>query len=226
MFRTIPYLLLSLLLASVAGAQQAPPSEIKKDGMQVQIHVMNVCTPSDEEKQGISTALGRIPLHPRFAPDFEVSRGRSTFPDAPISTWARIRREFAPDSPFSNVQYSMSTDEKALIETLVFRLRDPKDVLAVTIEDRMSAVTTPAAALANDTPPTRVKIERFGKNSLGLSRCEQADQAAYAPLFTTAGQILAGYRKLLAVRSTVPGELARAAARDKRSPSAAQKTNR
>ena len=225
MFRAIAYLILSLLLADLAGAQQAPPSEIKKDGMKVQINVMNVCTPSEEEKQGIAAALGRVPLHPRFAPDFEVSRGRSTFPDAPISTWARIRREYAADSPFSNVQYSMSTDEKALIETLVIRLRDPTDVLSVTIEDRMSAVTTPAAALANDTPPTRVKVERFGKNSLGLSRCEQADQAAYEPLFASAAQILAGYRKLLAVRSTVPAELARAAGAATRKP-AAQKTDR
>lgn len=228
MFRTIPYLLLPLLLATLAGAQQAPPSEIKKDGVQVQINVMNVCTPSDEARQGIAAVLGRIPLHPRFAPDFEVSRGRTTFPDAPISTWARIRREFAPDSPFSNVQYSMSTDEKALIETLVFRMRDLKDILSVTIEDRMSAVTTPAAALANDTPATRVKVERFGKNSFGLSRCEQADQAVYEPLFANASQVLAGYRKVLAVRSTVPAELARAGSgekKEKKSAGAAQKTN-
>ncbi len=216
------------MLASLAGAQQAPPSGIKKDGMQVQINVMNVCTPSEEEKQGIAAALGRIPLRPHFAPDFEVSRGRSTFPDAPISTWARIRREFAADSPFSNVQYSMSTDEKALIETLVFRMRDPKDVLSVTLEDRMSAVTTPAAALAGDTPATRVKVERFGKNSLGLSRCEQADQAAYEPLFVSASQVLAGYRKILAVRSTVPAELARAGSgekKDKKPTGAPQKKN-
>ncbi len=222
----LPHLLLPLLLATLAGAQQAPPSEIRKDGMQVQINVMNVCTPSDEDRQGIAAVLGHIPLHPRFAPDFEVARGRSTFPDAPISTWARIRREFASDSPFSNVQYTMSTDEKALIETLVIRMRDPKDVLAVTIEDRMSAVTTPAAALANDTPPTRVKVERFGKNSLGLSRCEQADQKVYEPLFASAAQILSGYRKLLAVRSTVPGELARAAAAAKKPAAAAQKADR
>ncbi|MBZ5648642.1 MAG: hypothetical protein LAN37_15640 [Acidobacteriia bacterium] len=226
MLRTILYSFLFLLLASVAGAQQAPPPEIKKDGMQVKINVMNVCAPSDEAKQGIAAALERIPLKPRFAADFEVSRGRSTFPDAPVSTWARIRREFVADSPFSNVQYSMSMDENALIETLVFRMRDLKDVLDVTIEDRMSAVATPAAALANDTPATRVKIERFGKNSLGLSRCEQADQGAYESLFANASKVLAGYRKLLAVRTTVPGELARAGAGAKKSPGTAQKTNR
>ncbi len=179
--------------------------------MQVQVNVMNVCTPSDEEKQGIAAALQRVPLKPPFALDFEVARGRTTFPDAPVSTWARIRREFLPESPFGNVQYSMSVDEKALIETLVFRVRDPKELLSVTLEDRMSAVTTPAAALASDTPASRVKIERFGKNSLGLSRCEQADQASYQPLFDSASKLLARYRSLLGARATIPAELARAA---------------
>ena len=203
---------LVLTLAGVAASQEAPPPTIKKDGLQVQVNVMNVCTPNDEEKQGIASALQRVPLRPQFAQDFEVARGRSTFPDAPISTWARIRREFQPDSPFANVQYSMSMDEKAVIETLVFRIRDPKDLLSVTLEDRMSAVTTPAAALASDTPASRVKIERFGKNSLGLSRCEQADQSAYQPLFDSASKLLARYRALLAARAVIPAELTRAEA--------------
>ncbi len=206
-----------MLLAGTAAPQQAPPSTIKKDGLQVQVNVMNVCTPSDEEKQGIASALQRVPLKPQFAPDFEVARGRTTVPDAPVSTWARIRREFAPESPFGNVQYSMSMDEKALIETLVFRVRDPKELLSVTLEDRMSAVTTPAAALASDTPATRVKIERFGKNSLGLSRCEQADQASYQPLFDSASKLLARYRSLRGARATIPAELTRAAGTTKSS---------
>ncbi len=181
--------------------------------MKVQVNVMNVCTPSEEGQKGIAAALAQIPLKPRFAADFEISRGRSTAPDAPSSTWARIRREFPSDSPLSTVQYSMSVDDKALIETLVLRAREPKDFLTVSIEDRMSAVTTPAAALATDTPPTRVKIERFGKSSLGLARCEQADQSAYEPLFATAGKVLADYRALLRVRATIPAELARAGAK-------------
>ena len=207
-----------LSLAGMAASQEAPPSTIKKDGLQVQVNVMNVCTPSDEEQKGIASALQRLPRRPQFAPDFEVARGRTTFPDAPISTWARIRREFTPDSPFGSVQYSMSTDEKALIETLVFRVREAKDLLSLTLEVRMSAVTAPAAALATDTPASRVKIERFGKNSLGLSRCEQADQAAYQPLFDSASKVLAQYRSLLGARAAIPAELARAAAGSKPSP--------
>ena len=205
-------LFLLFLLASTAAPSQepTPQPEITKDGMKVQINVMNVCTPSEEEKKGIVDALARIPARPRFATDFEVARGRSTFPDAPPSTWARIRREFAADSPFSNVQYSLSVDDKALIETLVFRVRDPKDILLVTIEDRMSPVTTPAVAVATDTPAGRIKIERFGKNSLGLSRCEQADQTPYHPVFSSASKLMADYRGLLRVRATIPGELARA----------------
>ena len=196
----------------MAGAQQAPPSTIKKDGMQVQVNVMNVCTPSEQEQQGIAAALQRLPMRPRFAPDFEMARGRTTFPDAPISTWARLRREFPPDSVFGSVQYSMSQDEKALIETLVFRVREPKDLLSVTLEDRMGPGTAPSAALAADAPVSRIKVERFGKNSLGLSRCEQADQTAYQPLFDSASKLMAHYRSLLGARRSIPAELARAAA--------------
>ncbi|HVP42452.1 MAG TPA: hypothetical protein VMS96_03420 [Terriglobales bacterium] len=218
MLRTILVGSFLLSLVGPLAPQEAPPSTIKKDGMQVQVNVMNVCNPSDDEQKGIAAALQRLPLKPRFAPDFEVARGRTTFPDAPISTWARIRREFQPDFPFASVQYSVSLDEKALIETLVFRVRDAKDLLSVTLEDRMSTVTAPAAALATDTPASRVKIERFGRNSLGLARCEQADQAAYQPLFDTASKVLAQYRSLLGARATIPAELARAAAGTKPPP--------
>ncbi len=216
--RTILVACLILLLVGIVVSQEAPPSTLKKDGMQVQVNVINVCAPSDEEQKGIAAALQRLPRKSQFAPDFEVARGRSTFPDAPVSTWARIRREFLADSPFTSVQYSMSMDEKALIETLVFRLRDAKDLLSVTLEDRMSAVTTPAAALATDTPASRVKIERFGKNSLGLARCEQADQVAYQPLFDSASKVLAQYRSLLGTRDVIPAELSRAAAGSKHAP--------
>ena len=204
-----------LVLAGSVHAQEPSPTPAKpepgKDQVKVQVHMMNVCNPPDDEKQGIVSALSGVPSSPKFSPDFEISRGRTSFPDAPISTWARIRREFPAGVALASVQYSMSVDEKALIETLVLRARDPKDFLTVTIEDRMSAVTTPAAALANDTPATRIKVERFGKDSLGLARCEAGDQSAYEPIFSTASRLLAEYRTQLGVRKTIPAELARAA---------------
>jgi hypothetical protein len=203
------------LLVCAALAQQTPTPEPKqepgKEQLKVQVHMMNVCAPSDEDKQVIVAALAQVPAKPKFSPDFEISRGRTTFPDAPVSTWARIRREFPSASVLTSVQYSMSVDEKALIETLVWRARDPKDFLTITLEDRMSAVTTPAAALANDTPVSRIKIERFGKSSAGLARCETGNQSAFEPLFQSASRLMAGYRAALAVRSTVPAELSRAA---------------
>ncbi len=201
-----------LVLAVAMTAQEQQPS-VTKDGMKVQINVINVCTPAPEEQQAIAAALSKLPRAARFAPDFEVSRGRTTLPDAPVSRWVRIRREFLPESPYINVQYSFSADDQNLIETLVFRLRDPREVLLVSIEDNVSAAAaTPATLLASDTPATRIKVERFGKNSLGLSRCPNADQAAYQPLFNRASEVLAAFRQALGVRRAVPAELARVGA--------------
>lgn len=215
MFRTVHLLIVVAAVSCAAFTQETPSPQAQaepgKEQLKVQVHMMNVCAPSDEDKQALSAALAQVPAKPRFSADFEISRGRTTFPDAPTSTWARIRREFPASSALSSVQYSMSVDEQALIETLVLRARDPKDFLTITMEDRMSAVTTPAAALANDTPVARIKIERFGKNSVGLARCESGDQSAYEPLFQSASRLLANYRSALAVRSTVPAELSRAA---------------
>ena len=201
-----------LVLAVAMSAQEQQPS-VTKDGMKVQINVINVCTPAAEEQQAIAAALSKLPRAARFAPDFEVSRGQTTLPDAPVSRWVRIRREFPAESPYINVQYSFSADEQNLIETLVFRLRDPKEVLLVSIEDNVSAAAaTPAALLASDTPATRIKVERFGKNSLGLSRCPNADQSSYQPLFNRASEVLSAFRKALGVRRAVPAELARVGA--------------
>ncbi len=137
---------------------------------------------------------------------------------------------------FSTVQYSFSTDPKNMVETLVFRVRDPKDLMQVSIEDSASAVTTPAAMLTTNTPATRIKLERFGKSSVVLARCYATDtgpapdQSAYEPLFQSASTIVANYRGLLGARRMVPEELARlgAGASSKRNPlgkkSAARKT--
>ena len=193
--------------------------------------MLNVCAPSPEEQQEIASALARIPRQPPFSPDFEVDRGRSTLEEQPdflktggnaqlssdsgTAEWVRIRREFPAQSAFSTVQYSFSQDPKNMVETLIFHVRDPKDLMQVAIEDNASSVTTPAAMLGTNTPAGRIKLERFGKSSVVLARCAGTegnpapDQSVYEPLFKSATEIVTNYRNLLAARSTVPAELAR-----------------
>jgi hypothetical protein len=200
-----------------------------QDQPQVKLNVLNVCSPSPEEQQEIASALARVPQKASFSQDFEIDRGRSipeqstnVLPggmgaqlpsDAGPADWVRIRREFASSSPFSNVQYSFSRDAKSMVETLVFRIRDPKDVIQIALEDNATAVTSPASMLSADTPSSRIKLERFGKSSVVLARCEASesatapDQSAYEPLFRHASAIVASYRNLLHVRRTVPEEL-------------------
>ena len=224
-------ILLVLALATLASAQQpAPPS----NQPQVKVNMLNVCAPSAEEKQEIASALSKVPRQPLFGPDFEVARGRSSLdPQANFlqaganaqmsggsdsANWVRMRREFSVQALFSTVQYSFSTDPRNMIETLVFRVRDPKDLLELTIEDSASAVTTPATMLATDTPASRIKLERFGKSSVVLARCNATeagpapDQSAYDPLFRNATGIVANYRSLLGARHIIPDELARVGA--------------
>ncbi|HKW17339.1 MAG TPA: hypothetical protein VJO35_07530 [Terriglobales bacterium] len=217
-------------------AQEANP----QGKPQVKVNVLNVCTPSQQEQQEISSALGRIPRHPSFSQDFEVDRGRSVLDQstnplasvgmapatsegasghssaAPASAqFVRIRHDFADNVPLSTVQYSFSRDTEEMVETLVFRVRDPKDLLELSIESRASSVTTPAAMLASATPAGRIKLERFGKSSVVLARCSGAnggppvDQSAYEPLFSSASSILMDYRGLLQSRKLIPEELAR-----------------
>ncbi len=154
---------LLILCAASAPAQQQP----KPGDMQVRVNYMNVCSPSDADKKEIVSALERIPTAPRFGPEFEIARGRSTAPDAPIASWVRVRREFPPDVPLINAQYSVSLDAQDIIETVVFRWREPKDVMQVSIEDSVSNVASPATVVSTDTPASRIRIERFGKPSAG-----------------------------------------------------------
>jgi hypothetical protein len=221
-----------LIFASIARAQQPaqPNSSPAAAQTQVKVNILNVCNPSKEEQQEIASALARIPKQPLFSPDFEVDRGRSTFDQKPeylqaglgtalasdaLATWVRIRREFSVQALFSTVQYSFSVDSQAMVETLVFHVRDPKDLLEVSIEDSASAVTSPAAMLGESTPASRVKLERFGKSSIALARCPATergpapDQTAYEPLFQSASAVVANYRTLLAAARTVPDELRR-----------------
>ncbi len=205
-------------------AQQASQPKVK-------VNMLNVCTPSPEEQKEIASALARVPRQPLFSADFEVDRGRSNLEENPnflqpgqhavmssdsaAADWVRIRREFSVQALFSTVQYSFSVDPKSMVETLVFHVRDPKDLMELTIEDSASTVTVPAAMLATNTPASRIKLERFGKSSVVLARCSVSeagpapDQTSYEPLFQSASSIVTNYRGLLGARRTVPDELAR-----------------
>jgi len=217
-------ILFCLALGGLAWAQQPAQPPVK-------VNVINVCAPSPEEQKEIASALARVPKQPLFSPDFEIDRGRSTLSESPgflqagesaqmssqnsTATYVRIRREFSVQALFSTVQYSFSLDPKNMVETMVFRVRDPKDLMQLSIEDSASAVASAATMLTADTPASRIKLERFGKSSVVLARCSAAengpppDQSAYQPQFQSASAILANYRGLLGARRTVPEELAR-----------------
>ncbi len=195
---------------------------------QVKVNVLNVCAPSADEQKELSSALAKAPRKPVFSKDYEVARGHSTLdPNTPIpgmetlppgaitaSDWVRVRREFPDATVFSNVQYSFSVDAKDMVETLVLRVRDPKDVIQISIEDSASAVASPAAMLSSNTPISRVKLERFGKSSVVLARCSGSEgspatnQVAYEPIFHAASAIMERYREALNARKMVPRELA------------------
>jgi hypothetical protein len=207
--------------------------------------MLNVCSPSAEEQKEIAAALARVPKQPLFSADFEVSRGRSTLTDMPamlsvgqaghvagepsVASYVRIRREFSVQATFSSVQYSFSNDGINMIETLVLHVRDPKDLIQVSLEDSASAVTSSQTMLATNTPVTRVRLERFGKPSVALVRCMGVeggpvpDQTAYEPLFRGASDVLNDYRGLLRVKSIVPGELAKISGESRPNPAAESK---
>lgn len=195
-----------LVLALAGWAQQEPaPQEAKP---QVKVNYLNVCTPSKDEQTLIHDALAKVPMKPSFAADFEISRGRATVKDTP-SRFVRLRRDFSSDSSFMTAQYSMSTDPQATVETFVARTRDPKEFHEISIEARISAdAASPVAIVTTDTPAERVRIERLGKASVVLARCEGADQSAYEPLFRQASDILAEYRKALGLRGAFRSDIA------------------
>jgi hypothetical protein len=220
-----------LLAALPAVAQQGvQPVPEASNQPQVKVNVLNVCTPSAEEQKEIASALARIPKQPLFSDDFEISHGRSTLAEAPnflkpgsgtqvsdtpsVATYVRIRREFAVQALFSSVQYSFSNDSENMIETLVLHVRDPKDLIQVSMEDSASAIGSAENMVAANTPVNRIRLERFGKPSIALARCSASengpapDQSAYEPLFHSASEVLANYRTLLGAKSTVPAELA------------------
>jgi hypothetical protein len=223
-----------IFLVAIAAAtppvisQQAAPDASNQP--QVKVNLLNVCTPSPEEQKEIAAALARIPKQPLFSADFEISHGRSTLSEAPnflkpgkntqvsdessVANYVRIRREFAVQALFSSVQYSFSDDGQNMVETLVLHVRDPKDLIQVSMEDSASSISSAETMVAANTPASRVRLERFGRSSIALARCTGSengpppDQSAYEPLFRSASEVLANYRGLLGVRRAVPAELA------------------
>jgi hypothetical protein len=229
-FRTILSFAISIALWALAcAAQQATTAQQPK----VKVNMLNVCAPSPDEQQEIASALAKVPRRPSFSPDFEVDRGRSVLDqnanilaasgnsnaaipaDAASADFVRVRRDFAGTSPYATVQYAFSRDRAQMVETLVFRVRDPKDLLQVSIEDSASSVTTAAAMLGASTPASRIKLERFGQSSVVLARCPgqsgepPPNQGAYEPLFSSASSVLSSYRGVLGARKLVPEELLR-----------------
>lgn len=175
----------------------------------IKVNILNVCTPSAEEQAILKSALSKVSGNPAFAEDFEISRGRASLKDAPNSKFVRLRRDFAPQASMMTAQYSMSIDDKAVIETLVLRMRDPKELHEISFEDRVSPdAASPIAIVGTDTPPARIRIERLGKSSVVLSRCETADQSAYEPLFKQASELMAKYRVALGLRTSFRHDIA------------------
>src|ERR1035437_8595956 len=202
-----------MAMVAVASAQQPP----------VKVNVLNVCAPSADEQKELSSALAKVPGKPAFSKDYEVARGHSTLdqstpipgmqplPPGAVSAadWVRVRREFPGATLFSNVQYSFSVDSTNMVETLVLRVRDTRDLMQVSIEDSASAVASATAMLSSSTLVSRVKLERFGKASVALARCSgeegnpATDQSAYEPIFHAASSIMERYRDAVGARKLV-----------------------
>jgi hypothetical protein len=230
----VPRLTVFALLAGLAALTHAvtaqdQPAIAPSAQPQVKVNMLNVCTPSADEQKEIVSALTRVPKQPLFGNDFEVSRGRSTLTDMPamlaageaghvagepsVASYVRIRREFSVQALFASVQYSFSNDGSTMVETLVLHVRDPKDLIMVSLEDSASSVASADTMLTANTPVSRVRLERFGKSSVALARCPATeghpavDQGVYEPLFHSASEVLENYRGLLGVKNIVPEEL-------------------
>jgi hypothetical protein len=216
--------LLCALPAPLAWAQagQTPPALPQP---KIQVNFLNTCRPARADLEEMGRALSIVKEKPVFSADFEISRGLTTLNEGEAraagayatsgtipSVWVRIRKEFPEKAVLSNAQYSLSVEGSSVSEVLALHLRedragDSKEVLQILISD--SAIGSPAQVAKVDTPPDRIRIERFGKASIVLARCGGMDQSAYEPLFLAAGEIFQKYRVAMAVKSVIPVELAR-----------------
>lgn len=199
-----------LFCATVALAQDVQTTPAKPDqSPPVKVNILNVCTPGEEEQQEMRSALARLPKAPAFITDYEISRGVSTLEEGTTAKYVRLRRELKSDSPLQTIQYSLSSDADNTIETLVFRGRDVKDLLALSIEDKLStSVSKPSTVIQSDTPASRLRVERAGKTTVALARCEKVDQSRYESLFAQASATLAEYRRILKLRTMLASDIA------------------
>ena len=208
--RFVRVLLLTFLFFSSALGESPQESAKKPDqGPPVKVNILNVCTPGTEEQQEMKSALARLPKAPAFVTDYEIARGVSTVEEGKTAKYVRLRREFRSDLPLQTIQYSLSSDAENTIETLVFRGRDVKDLLALSIEDKLStSVSKPSTVIQTDTPASRLRVERAGKTTVALARCEGVDQSTYEPIFAQASAVLAGYHRVLKLKSMLAGDIA------------------
>jgi len=201
---------LAITLASVVSFAQGSQENARKSDQNppVKVNILNVCTPNAEDQQELKTALARLPKTPSFATDFEASHGVSTVEEGKSAKYVRLRRDFKNDSPLDTVQYSLSSDPENTIETLVFRGREVREMLALSIEDKLStSASKPSVVIQSDTPASRVRVERSGKTTLSLARCEGVDQSQYEPIFAQASATLAEYRRLLRLRTLLASDI-------------------
>ena len=212
-------LCITILLAAGLLAQDAPSTPAMPQ-TKIQVNFLNPCHPAEADLEAMARALAQIKDKPSFTPDFEIFRGLTTLSEAEAqaagapagsggtpSTWVRIRREFPEKAILTNVQYSLSVAGGSTSEVLALHLRDSREVLEILISD--SVTGRPAEVVQVNTPPERIRIERFGKPSIVLARCGALDQSVYEPMFRIATGIFEKYRAAMAVRTVVAAELAR-----------------
>lgn len=197
-----------LLGASAVQPQNQKHGTTQQKQPPIKVNVLNVCTPGSGEQAILRTALAKAKEKTLFAGDFEIARGQATLKDAPPSRYVRLRRDMEQQSPWETAQYSVSRDPKSTIETLVLRMRDPKEFHELSIEDQVSSDAASATVvLSSDTPASRVRVERIGKSSVALAQCPEVDQSAYRPLFGQASEIMERYRKEMGLRTEFQGDI-------------------
>jgi len=199
--------LTTLFLTTFSPAQQESKPQQPSGQPPVKLNYINACSPSAEDQAQIKSAFAKVQARPAFSRDFEITRGRTVVKGADAK-YVRLRRDMAAESPLLAAQYSISTDASANVETLVLRSREEKEFHELALEDSASAsAASPSAMLKVNTPVSHVRVERIGKTSIVLSRCQEADQSAFEPLFRQATDIMAQYRKALGL-GTIQSDIA------------------